>query len=246
MKTYSLILFTFFAFLFNTLNAQTYTAEQLYKERRSNSQAFENKYFNKTITLSGKIWALTPSSVELPGFKNYHQIALTGTGYETFIICQIPFDQKEVLNQFKTGQRITVTGIYNEKSLNYVLLNNCSFSGVADEKVKKKANPAQIPLGQYSVYQQSGSGFAYQYQFNLKSYTSYMMNGKSGSVRYDKKSNTIRFTSGLLKGFTGMYRATNPNNENDLPTIVLNPKGAVPDLDQITAGYQYAYYKNEK
>jgi hypothetical protein len=40
----------------------------------------------------------------------------------------------------------------------------------------------------------------------------------------------IYFKSGLLKGFTGIYRPVNPDNEKDPPTIVIDPKGAVPDL----------------
>lgn len=245
MKTIALVFLALCALISQNTFAQTYSAEQLYKERRNNRQTFEKKYFNQTFTVAGKIWNITPCSVELPGFKNYHKIALTGTGYEIFIICQIPFSEKEMLNQFKTGQVMTVTGTYNEKALDFVLLNDCTFKAPREEGETRKGAPLQIPLGNYTVYQQSGTGFSFQYQFHLKSYTSYTMNGKTGSAKYDKKAGTIGFTTGLLKGFKGLYRPANPTNENDPPTIVLDPKGGIPDLKRITAGYQYAYFNDQ-
>lgn len=243
MKTVSIALLSLFIFFFQPLSAQTFTAEQLYKERRSSSQTFDDKYFNKTFSVKGIIKNIIPCTVALPGFKNVHQIALTGTGYEIFIICQIPFDQKEVLDQFKVGQVLTVTGTYSEKSGDHVLLNNCSFIGAEEPNSPKKDAPLQIPLGNYSVYQQGGAGFAFQYEFILKSYTSYTMNGKSGSVQYDNKAKVIRFTSGLLKGFAGIYRPVNPTNKADPPTILLDAKGKIPDMKRKAAGYQYAYHK---
>lgn len=241
MKTKSLLLTFFFAFCGKFSYSQVYTAAQLYKERSSNSQAFEKKFFNKNITVTGKIWRISPTTTALPGFKNYHQVALTGTGYEAFIMCQIPFADKAILDKFSIGQQITVTGIYNEKLLDYVVLNDCVFSNAAKAVVQKKTAPATIPPGSYNVYQRGGGGFSFQYKFQLKNHSTYVMNGKTGRVVCDRKTNIIRFTSGSLKGFTGLYRPTNPTNENDPPTIVLDVTGKVPDLKRVNDSYQYAY-----
>ena len=69
------------------------------------------------------------------------------------------------------------------------------------------------------------------------------MNGKTGRAVYDKKTNIIRFTTGGLKGFTGIYRPVNPKNEKDPPTIVLDFNGKVPDLKRANDSYQYAYFQ---
>ena len=243
MKTIACFFFLTFCFFTNAAFSQVYTAEALYKEKSGNSDAFDKKYFGKTFTVSGKIWRITPTTTPLPGFKNYHQVALTGTGYEAFIVCQIPFDQKEKLDKLSTGQRITVTGSYNEKLLDYVVLNNCVFGSATKAVVQKKTAPKAIPLGSYNVYQRGGGGFSFQYKFQLKNYSTYVMNGKTGRAVYDKKTNIIRFTTGGLKGFTGIYRPVNPKNEKDPPTIVLDFNGKVPDLKRANDSYQYAYFQ---
>lgn len=291
--------------------SQTLTALDLYKERLANGQAFETRYFGKTITVKGKIWRVSPTTTAMPGFKNHHQVAITGTGYESFIVCQIPFEQKELVEKLSTGQEITVTGTYNERLLDYVVLNDCQFGTptteetqpqeTADTKaihgdnplfkgkaqLKETANtntktdnfplstketlpkettdanrvskdmrhsidkaqsqetatttgvPADIPFGTYRVLQRG----MYQYKFTLGSYTTYEMNGKTGTVAYDRATKTIRFTSGALKGFVGLYRPVNPTNEKDPPTIVIDYNGNVPVLGRVNDPYQYGYWQ---
>ncbi|RYY97848.1 MAG: hypothetical protein EOO11_09735 [Chitinophagaceae bacterium] len=240
--------FSAFAFIltllfFQNASAQSYTAERLYQERRSNSQAFEDKYFNKTFTVTGKIWTITPCSVAMEGFKNYHKVGLTGTGYEMFIIIQLPFDQKALLDGLRTGQTLTVTGTYNDREMGYVLLNNCSFGPSREVPRTPPAAPARMPLGKYSVYQNGGAGFAYQYALTVNSYNSYTLNGKTGRSAYDARTHAVRFLSGPLKGFRGLYRPFHPKNDQEPPTIVIDPRGGIPDLERPWTGYQYAYYK---
>lgn len=291
--------------------SQTLAALDLYKERLANGQAFETRYFGKTITVKGKIWRISPTTTAMPGFKNHHQVALTGTGYESFIVCQIPFEQKELVEKLSTGQEITVTGTYNERLLDYVVLNDCKFGtsttedskpqetsvtnavpkdkphtakdaqpqktaktravpakthlptkktqpketagintaskdipvSTKDSKPQETAGsngvPSDIPFGTYRVLQRG----MYQYKFTLGSYTTYIMNGKTGTVAYDRATKTIRFTSGALKGFVGLYRPVNPTNPNDPPTIVIDYNGNVPVLGRVNDPYQYGYWQ---
>ena len=269
--------------------SQTYTALQLHKERMANGQAFESKYFGKTITVQGKIWRISPTTTAMAGFKNHHQVAITGTGYESFIVCQIPFEQKELVGKLSTGQEITVTGTYNERLLDYVVLNDCKFGTTATEGANPQATketssssgnislssqenqsqetkdtqtaskdipvstnnskpqetagatgvPEDIPFGTYRVHQRG----MFQYKFTLGSYSNYEMNGKTGTVEYDRSTKTIRFTSGALKGFVGLYRPVNPTNEKDPPTIVIDFMGNVPVLNRVNDPYQYGYWQ---
>lgn len=313
--------------------SQTLAALDLYKERLANGQAFETRYFGKTITVKGKIWRVSPNTTAMPGFKNHHQVAITGTGYESFIVCQIPFEQKELVEKLSTGQEITVTGTYNERLLDYVVLNDCQFGTPTTEETQpqetagsntapddnplskgkaqtqepsvnnavpkdkphtakdaqpqKTANtravpakthlpskknqpketagtntaskdipvstkdskpqetidtngvPEDIPFGTYRVLQRG----MFQYKFTLGSYTTYEMNGKTGTVAYDRATKTIRFTSGALKGFVGLYRPVNPTNPNDPPTIVIDYNGNIPVLGRVNDPYQYGYWQ---
>lgn len=221
---------------------QTLTVKQLYDEQRKNSYTFGNKYRNQKITVNGKIRSISPVTVFWKGEKNYHRVYLTATGYENFVICQIPYEDSAVLNRFNTGDVITVTGLVSPTSGDVVYLNECSFT-TSKQVVKKKQTPDNAPLGKYNVYQNSGAGFSYQYTMYLKSYTVYTLNGKSGSLAYEARGKSFLFKTGPLKGFAGIYRPSNPSNDQDPPTIVLDVSGKVPDRKSSNKGYQYGYYK---
>lgn len=222
--------------------AQTYTARQLYDEHRKNAYNFENKYRNKKITITGKIRSIAPVTYYWQGYENYHKIYLTATGYENYVTCQIPYEDSSLLKAFNAGETITVTGVVAPTIVDALYLNDCTFGKTSKPAAVTSKAPKNIPIGTYHVYQNDGTGFNYQYKLQLKGYSSYVLNGKPGSCAYNKTTKVIRFTSGPLKGFTGIYRPFT-ENQQDPPTIVLDVNGKVPDLQSTARGYQYAYYQ---
>ena len=220
--------------------SQAYTAKQLYDEHSKNRTFFEGKYRNQKITVSGKIRSIAPVSYYWQGSENYHKIHLTVTGFENYITCQIPFRDSALLKTFKPGEIITVTGVVAPTIVDALYLNQCTFSIIKPLVVRKtvSVNP---PMGKYNVYQNDAAGFSYQYTYNLNA-SDYVLNGKKGSYRYDKNSKLIRFLTGPLKGFIGIYRPFT-DNEQDPPTIVVNANGSVPNLKSTYRGYQYGYFK---
>ena len=220
--------------------SQTYTAKQLYDEHRKNSALFESKYRNQKITVSGKIRSIAPVSYYWQGDENYHKVHLTATGYENYVTCQIPYKDSVLLKTLKVGETVTVTGVVAPTIVDALWLTDCSF-GSAKPVVTKKTAPENPPLGKYNVYQNDAAGFSYQYTFNLTT-NSYFLNGKTGTYRYDKSGKVIQFISGPLKGFAGVYRPFS-ENEQDPPTIIINPGSDVPDLKAVNKGYQYGYFK---
>lgn len=233
------LLITAFTLATSTLAAQTYTARQLYDEYYQNSYTFENKYINKTLTIKGKIRSI---SVGTKPLNEYHNVYITATGYENFVVCQIPIDDTVTLSQLKAGETVTVTGDYNQKLRDAIFLKNSRFSKVTEAPQPTRITPAQLPIGTYHVYQGNGSSFDFQYKLLLNSYSSYTINNKKGACTYDSKKKVIRFTSGVLKGFVGVYRPTNPDNEKDPPTIVIDFNGKVPDLNnRVGKAYLMAY-----
>jgi hypothetical protein len=75
---------------------QTQTVKQLYDEYRKNNDSFENKYRNQTITVTGKIRSISVAS-DFWKDQDVHKIYLTATGYENFVVCQIPYKDSAVL-----------------------------------------------------------------------------------------------------------------------------------------------------
>lgn len=110
-----------------------------------------------------------------------------------------------------------------------------------------KANaPADLPIGKYHAFQNDGAGFSYQYTLLLNSLSSYTINGRTGACSYNRASGIIAFTSGSIKGYAGIYRAKNPNNPKDPPTIVIDFNGKVPVLNQTHKdNYIYAYLQKK-
>jgi len=228
-----------------TVFAQTYTARQLYDEHSKNSLNFENKYRNKTLTIKGKIRSINPVTTVWRDAPSYHYVNITVTGYENYIVCQIPHADSNIIKPLQVGEEITVTGTVAPKIMDFLFLTNCTFSKTAKVPTPKKGIPEQLPLGQYSVHQADAAGFSFQYTLQIKSYTSYTAYNKSGSCKYDKSSKTLWFTSGPLKGFTGRYVPFNPQNENDPPVLVIDAKGKVPDMSNKFGGYQFAYLQTK-
>jgi hypothetical protein len=233
--------FTLFLCLLNwTANCQTHTARELYDEYHSNEYTFQQKYLDKPVIVTGKIRSIKKG---IKGLNEANVVFLTATGFENFIYCQFPLDDTLPLLSLKADQIVTAKGNCTMIARDAVLLKNCSFTTAASTTAKEtKKAPADIPLGLYHVYQANGNTFDYQYKFSLSSYGSYEMNNEKGNVTYNNKTKVIHFTTGKLKGFTGIYRPFNPDNEKDPPAIVIDAKGAVPDLkNQYGKTYLLAY-----
>lgn len=234
---------TTFCFLFIlSLSAlsQTKTVKQLYEEYRQNKSAFQSKYSNQPMTVTGQIRSISKAS-EYWKDQDVHRVYLTATGYENFVVCELPYNDTSILNGLKTGNYVTVTGKARSPIGDAVFLNDCTFSN-AQPISKKVTAPDNAPLGKYNVYQDNGSGFNYQYTFYLNSYSSYTLNGQQGVCSYNNKTKAIAFSNGALKGFAGLYRQTT-DNENDPPGFLLNANGTIPNEKGSHHGYQFAYYQ---
>jgi hypothetical protein len=243
MKFLISVLTSFLCLLSVCSFAQKYTARQLYDEYHSNEYTFEKKYLNKQLTIEGKIRSIKQG---IKGFNEANVVFITATGYENFIYCQFPLDDTLPLARLKANEVVTVNGQCTRIVRDAMLLTNSSFSNANSKTAEVKKAPANTPLGLYHVYQSNGTSFNFQYKFVLKSYSSYTMDNVEGSVDYDSKNKVIRFKSGKLKGFTGIYRPFNPDNEKDPPTIVMDVKGVVPDLmHQYGKTYLLAYLQDK-
>lgn len=126
-------------------------------------------------------------------------------------------------------------------------------SDEAAAPVKETSVPkGSIKLGTFHAYQLSGAGFGYQYKFDLLENGEYIMFDKKGTYAYDGETNVIRFTSGGLKDYTGVFTRVNHVNDTRKVMIVLDfhGDGAIPDtlaLGKKPGGYyQYAYYQGEQ
>ncbi|GAA4752653.1 hypothetical protein [Flavisolibacter ginsenosidimutans] len=234
------IAFCFFLALSMSAFTQTQTVKQLYDEYRKSKYSFANKYRNQTITVTGKIRSISVAS-DFWKDQDVHKIHLTATGYENFVVCQIPYKDSAILRRFQVGGFLTVTGVVASNISDALFLSQCTFA-TAESAVKKSSAPANAPLGKYNVYQNDATGFNYQYTFQLKSYGLYILNGKAGNCMYNTKTNIINFSTGPLKGFTGLYRPTT-DNENDPPSFLLDAKGKIPDANSSHQGNQFAYYQ---
>lgn len=234
----------FFFSLFLSLPsfAQTKTVRALYDEYRQNYQVFLNKYRNQTITVTGQIRGISPAS-DFWKDQDVHRVYLTATGYENFLVCELPYKDSATLHQLKSGDYVTVTGMTKFSVGDAVNLTGCSFAS-ARPAVKKSSAPENAPLGKYNVYQVDATGFNYQYTFLLKSYSTYALNGKVGNCSYNPKTKAIKFTTGPLKGFAGLYRKTT-ENEKDPPSFLLNAKGTIPIVNSSRHGYQFGYFQGK-
>lgn len=235
------LLNTVFALLTFDLFAQTYTARELYDEYHKNEYNFEKQYLNKTITLTGKIRSVKQG---VKGLNASSSAFITATGFENFVVAQFPIEDTATISRLNAGAMVAVTGTCSAVVRDAIVMKDCKLStGKAGPETKKKI-PVEIPLGVYHIYQANGSTFDFQYKLALSSYALYTVNNVKGTVRYNSKAKVIQFTSGPLKDFTGIYRPVNPDNEKDPPTIVIDPKGAVPDMQhQYGKTYLLAYWQ---
>lgn len=135
--------------------------------------------------------------------------------------------------------------------------NDHSISGNKETSNEKetsnnKANRGgSFKTGVYHAFQLSGAGYGFQYKFELMGDNQYKVFNKTGSYEFDPYTSVIRFTSGGLKDFTGIFTRTGYNNNTRKLMIVLDfhGDGSVPDtlaLGKKPGGYyQYAYYQGK-
>lgn len=240
MKQLPFACFVFFVFSCFAASAQTITVKQLYDEYHSNSYNFEKQYTGKRMTIQGKIRSVKQG---ITGLNAASAAFLTATGYENFVSCQFPLEDTATLSRLHADEVVTVTGTCKQVVRDAMVLANCTFLTTAAGPVAKKGVPANIPLGLYHIYQANGSTFDFQYKFVLSSYTSYTIGGQTGNAVYDSRNKFIRFTTGKLKGFTGIYRPVNPDNEKDPPTIVMDVKGVPGVTKPYGKTYLLAFYQ---
>lgn len=111
---------------------------------------------------------------------------------------------------------------------------------------ENKIPKGDLKLGTYHIHQLSAAGFAFQYKIELLD-GEYKMFDKTGSYEFDPATNHIRFTSGGLKDFNGVFTRVDHLNESRNLMIVLDFQGEIPDtlkLGEKPGGYyQYAYFQ---
>lgn len=86
----------------------------------------------------------------------------------------------------------------------------------------------------------------FQYKIELLD-GEYKMFDKTGSYDFDPATNLIRFTSGGMKDYNGVFTRVDHLNESRNLMIVLDFQGGIPDtlnLGEKPGGYyQYAYFQ---
>lgn len=113
--------------------------------------------------------------------------------------------------------------------------------------IDEPANAGMKINGVYHVHQLSAGGFAFQYKLQLMDNGEYKMFDKIGNYTYDPSTEIIKFTSGGIKDYNGVFTKTDHLNESRNLMMVLDFQGGIPDTNALGKKpggyYQYAYYK---
>ena len=127
---------------------------------------------------------------------------------------------------------------------NQIVLTNENEAPVNKPNETPKGN---FKTGVYHAYQLSSAGFGFQYKFEIKDEGEYIMFDKTGTYEYEPSTNVIKFLTGGLKEFNGVFTRVDHVNESRKLMIVLDFNGGIPDtlnLDKKPGGYyQYAYFQ---
>ena len=122
---------------------------------------------------------------------------------------------------------------------------DASHSTSPSAQQEAQASEGDFTLGEYHVHQLSAAGFMFQYKLELLNGGEYKMFDKTGAYEFEPATNIIRFTSGGLKDYNGVFTRVEHLNEARNLMIVLDFQGGVPDtlkLGEKPGGYyQYAY-----
>jgi hypothetical protein len=229
-------------------HAQTpVTAQQLYTEFKANFTAAKAKYEGQNLQVSGgKIRHKTVAFGEV-------YLMITTNDFDSYIEFILPDNATN--RSLEEGSVVTVNGPLSRifaGATGKIQFNPCTLVSTAksqatsEEKQAGKPAPKDMPMGTYGV--QQGGTFGYFYRISFSADGKYVKSGTdAGTYKYNSKTKVIRFLSGPLEGFTGLYYTRGRNNSQGLPMIAIDWNGKVPDLSNASNGqYQYAVYEGSK
>ncbi|WP_266366361.1 hypothetical protein [Tellurirhabdus rosea] len=241
-----------------SVSAQSLTIAQLEAEwdRYASKDAFYTKYKGQTLEVTGHLDIISTDRDYSTNqeFKLLELVVNEKSVLNRKITLDVRFPTNSVdaaaLDRLAKGQPLTVRGTVNSFVLSGSLrmrMNGSQYrlSGApAPEPMPQtKAAPADPPLGTYSVYQSDGRRFKFQYEFRLLDRNRYQLYDKVGTYRYNPATKVLRFITGSLTAFTGLYYTKGRNNDEGKPAIALSWDGQVPDLaNAFGADLQYAYF----
>lgn len=213
------------------------TAEDLHKEFQKNFYAAKEKYEGKTLKVTGKVKYVNVSDGEVT-------ISLTDNGFSTPVEFLLPDEPQN--RKVDVGSTISGVGtVYRifAGAFGKVQFKPCTLVGSVAETEKpvaaKSNAPKDLPMGLYNVYQ--GGRFTPQGSLTLYKNGTYKRYEKDmGNYSYNPETKVIRFTSGLLEGFVGLYYTSGRNNDKNEPMIAIDYDGKVPDVSNASNG-QYLY-----
>ena len=216
------------------------TADQVFKELHASFDGFKNRYQGKTITVTGKVKHVSVSDGEV-------YVSITNDGYNTPV--EFIFPDESQNRNLPVGSAVTAVGTVSRLfagALGKAQLKPCTLVGSKAEPEKtavaKSTAPKDLPMGIYNVYQ--GGGFIPQGSLTIYKNGTYKRYEKDiGSYRYNPSTKVIRFTSGIMEGFVGLYYTSGRNNDKNEPMIAIDFEGKVPNLNNANNGqYLYAIY----
>ncbi|CAA9343447.1 MAG: hypothetical protein AVDCRST_MAG68-3174 [uncultured Gemmatimonadetes bacterium] len=221
------------------------TPQQVYAEFNRDGGTANRKYVGQTVQVRG-----TADVIERATFANRSGIHFYGDMPRVSVQCHFDDADLAQLDRVARGSTVTVVGSQAEHVSTYTIrLQHCRVVSQQAAQPERQtpaaaALPANPPMGEYAVYQWNGpGGFAYQYRVTLTAGGRYRVRDNEwGTYSYDAGSKRLRFASGPLRGFGGLYY-TRGRNANG-PTIALNPAGPVTDLEGRGNGaYQFAFFR---
>lgn len=211
-----------------------FTTRDLWVVYTKDQKAFAAQWYGKTLEVTGPLWA-----THVRGAGSESDLQLSVNGVARAVECRVSEADKAGLAALAgTKAEITVRGPW---TVNYgsVVLSPCTYQVGSPPPLA--TGPADAPLGTYAVRQMANlTTYAWQYDLTLIDRGHYRLNDRAvGAYQYDARAKTLRFTSGELKGFVGLYYVNGKNADG--PTIALDAEGGVPDPEHAARGrYQYA------
>lgn len=215
------------------------TTNQLWDQNTTSAQKadFAAKYLGKTLEVTGPLWMTHWYAGSDSG-----DVQLSVNGAARAVICMVGPAMKDSIAKLQGSKAVfTVRGRW-ARNWGYVKLEPCAFSA-GSPPPPAAVGPANPPLGKYAVKAMANMNtFAWQYDLVLLDRSRYRVQGVVGIYAYDPRTHVLRFTTGNLHSFTGLYYTSGRNAEG--PTIALDANGRVPDPEHASRGqYQYGYYR---
>ena len=92
----------------------------LWQEFRNNQQAAANKYFTRTVTVSGVVVEAAMSIYATPAIR----LSDVKAG-EVYVICVLPRADMRKLSDFKPGERATLIGTVRHNNSGPIVIKEC-------------------------------------------------------------------------------------------------------------------------